>query len=109
LGYWLFYSLLGTTSPNLHFLFIHHTSLDIQLSSLGLLDRLLIRRKLLLQLTTRSTELIDQLRTATNVQFRLHHAIEISPDGLEELGLLDSLNEIVGLSEALDLVGCFEG
>ena len=91
------------------FLFTFHPSLNIQLGSLGLLDRILIRRKLLLQLAPRSTELVNQLRAATNVQLGLHHAIEISPDGLEELGLLDSLNEIVGLSEALDLVGCFEG
>lgn len=80
------------------------TSLNIQLSSLGLLDRVLIRLKLLLQLTSRSTELVNQLRAATNVQLGLHHAIEIGPDGLEELGLLDSLNKIVRLSEALDLV-----
>lgn len=91
------------------FIYMFQTSLNIQLSSLGLLDRVLIRLKLLLQLTSRSTELVNQLRAATNVQLGLHHAIEIGPDGLEELGLLDSLNKIVGLSEALDLVGCFEG
>lgn len=91
------------------FRYLLHNFLNIQLSSLGLLDGRLVRRKLLLQLTPRSTELINQLCAATNVQLRLHHAIEISPNGLEELSLLDSLNKIVGLSKALNLVGGFEG
>lgn len=83
--------------------------LNIQLSSLSLLDLLLVRLKLLVQLTTRTAELVNKLGAATNVQLRLHHAVKVTPDGLEELGVLDSLDHVVGLAETLNLMRGLEG
>lgn len=73
-------------------------SLDVQLRGGRPSNVLLVRRKRLLDGTAGTAVLLNNLDAAADVELGLHHGVEVVPDGLEVLGVANTLNEVVWLA-----------
>lgn len=87
--------LVNATRVLLHTLHQEVLPLDVQLGSGSALDEGLVGRQLLLQNTTLAAEALDNLDRAANVEAGVQHGVDLAPDGLEVVGLLDSLTVII--------------
>lgn len=76
--------------------------LDTKFGSGGALDVLAIRSQGLVHRPARATVLVNNIRAAAGIQLSLEHAVELAPDGLEEVVALDAVDEVVGLALVLD-------
>lgn len=54
--------------------------------------------KRLLDGTTGTAVPLNNLDTTADVQLRLHHGVKLVPDGPEELGVANTLDEVVRLT-----------
>lgn len=72
--------------------------LDAQLRGGRSSNVLLVRRKRFLHGSAGAAVLLNHLDAAADVELRLHHGAEIAPDGLEVLGVANTLNEVVWLA-----------
>jgi hypothetical protein len=72
--------------------------LDLELSSGGALDVLHVGSQGRLDRATRAAVLVDNLDAAANVEVGLEHAVQLAPDGLEELVVPDPVNQVVGFA-----------
>ena len=73
-------------------------SSNVELRSGGVSEVLSVRRKRLLDGTAGTAVSLDNLDAAADVQLGLHHGVKLVPDGPEELGVANALDEVVRLA-----------
>jgi hypothetical protein len=78
--------------------YLQPASSNVQLRSGRLSKVLRIWRKRLLHRTTSAAVSLDNLDTTADVQLGLHHRVKLVPDGLEELGVANTLDKVIRLA-----------